>query len=351
MTDKLNLQEIVDALAEKEGITKKLAETIVKEFSDTVTEGLEKEGMVKVRGLGTFRLKRVARRMGRNLQTGEPIEIPPHNKVTFTPEKQLKERVNEDYQMLTYKELPTPPPPSAKKEEKIEEKPTIPPPAFEKKKEETPKPPPAPKPSPSPTPSPTPTPKPVTPPPPPPKKTDDDKEGKRKKRGFYWIIPVVIIIVALLLILFYFRACREEAQEPVQPPVQEEVITPAEPEPAPDEKPVVPETKPEPQKPEETIYTLQPGNYLYQLSGFFYGDSLFWVLIYKANADKIKNPEIVDVGGELVIPNLEGDRYNLTRNDSLNLSEGYRMLYEYYNSIDHPAAKRFYFGMKRYQPD
>ena len=100
----------------------------------------------------------------------------------------------------------------------------------------------------------------------------------------------------------------------------------------------------------ETIYTLKPGNYLYQLAGRFYGDSLFWVLIYKANAENIYDPDLIVIGDKLIIPPLEGDRHKLSSHDSLELSESHRLLYEYYGETDDPVAGNFYQGMIRYRP-
>jgi nucleoid DNA-binding protein len=368
MKEKLNLNELVDALAEKSGISKKLAETIIKEFSDMISEGLETDGLVKVRGLGTFKLKRVAARVGRNLQTGESIEIPPHNKVSFTPENKLKEMVNEEFNLLTYKELPssdapekpkpsTPPPP----------KPVTPPPPEKKpvftptpRATETPPPKPPPPPPPRPTPKPAETPKPASTqtfrptPPPPPKKPGDKGEGPSKRKP-YWIIPVALLIIAILIVIFYFRACTDD--KPVEKePVKKEIVKEPEPPVITDTVPEKVEKEPEPEvipekpKPQSTEYTMRPGDYLFQLARDFYGDPYFWVLIYKENAHQITHPEDATTGAKLMVPALEGDRFNLTRNDSMNLSEGYRMLYEFYTLQMSSEASKYHFGMNRYKP-
>lgn len=355
--DKLNTSDLVNSIAEKTGITKTDTELLVRNIIELIEEGLRADGAVKVKGLGTFKLKRVARRMGRNLQTGEQVEIPPHNKVTFTPESDLKDLVNKDYQYLTYKEAPVEkgwvPPSSAEKKEE---------PVKEEIKEETPVK------SESEDVKAVPEKEEATPEPPPPATPEPPKEEPREeyhRRRYLWVIPVAIIIIAILAVIFYFRACHDKEEE-VKPP-SEQIITPAdEPEETtitpvdtiPEEpaatEPAEPEIK-EPQPPEtspeeDLLYALKPGNYLYQLAGQFYGDSLFWVIIYKANASDIEDPEGVSVGKELIIPALEGDRFNLSRADSMNLSEGYRMLYEYYMVEEDPRTSNFYFGMMRYMP-
>lgn len=363
--EKLNTSDLINAVAEKSGMTKTEAELLVKNFIELIEEGLEKDGVVKVKGLGAFKLKRVAGRVGRNLQTNEEVEIPPHNKITFTPEKDLKELVNKDYLYLTYKEAPDQK--GGTTEEKHEEKEI---PKAEKKEEEKPEEKKTEQETPieskADTPKPEPEKKEKTPPPPPPPPLKEEKTAEEKpRRNYLWIIPVVILVIAILAVIFYFRACNDTGEESTKPPEEQiinptdepgktekppaDTLQPAETEVAPIEEPEA--TEPEPVSPEEELlYVLEPGNYLYQLAGQFYGDSLFWVLIYKANAGKIADPEEVSEGGKLVIPPLEGKPGELTKKDSLNLSEGYRMLYEYYMVEEDPRTSNFYFGMVRYMP-
>jgi DNA-binding protein HU-beta len=58
-----------------------------------VRDGLVRDGMVRLHGFGTFRLRPVAARRGRHPRTGEPIEIPAGWRVVFRPAKALRERV------------------------------------------------------------------------------------------------------------------------------------------------------------------------------------------------------------------------------------------------------------------
>ena len=74
------------------------------------------------------------------------------------------------------------------------------------------------------------------------------------------------------------------------------------------------------------------------------------MLIYKANQDKISDPDQLVEGSTLVIPPLEGTPNNLTRNDSLEISEGYRLLYDYYNANQNPAAENFRRAVNVYKP-
>lgn len=58
-----------------------------------VRDGLVRDGIVRLHGFGTFRLKPVAARTGRHPRTGEPIDIPAGWRVMFRPAKALRERV------------------------------------------------------------------------------------------------------------------------------------------------------------------------------------------------------------------------------------------------------------------
>jgi hypothetical protein len=75
------------------------------------------------------------------------------------------------------------------------------------------------------------------------------------------------------------------------------------------------------------------------------------VLIYRANPGKISDPDQVVVGSELTIPVLEGTPKKLTRTDSLNVSDGYRLVYEYYLSKDDVRAEEFRLVMLKYKPE
>lgn len=76
------------------------AESFVKNFFDLIIEGLEQDGIVKINGLGTFKVTDVASRGSVNVNTGEKIEIKGHRKLTFIPADALKEQVNLPFAMF-----------------------------------------------------------------------------------------------------------------------------------------------------------------------------------------------------------------------------------------------------------
>ncbi|HKL19739.1 MAG TPA: HU family DNA-binding protein [Halalkalibaculum sp.] len=97
MNHKITFQELVDAIAEQSGKSKQFTHDFVKDFAALIKEGLENDGTVNIAGLGKFELKKMDEREGYNPETEEKITIPAHNKIEFTPYKDLEELVNAPY--------------------------------------------------------------------------------------------------------------------------------------------------------------------------------------------------------------------------------------------------------------
>ena len=97
MNAKLNMQHLVDLMAERNGTTKKSEEHFLKEFFALIQEGLLQDSYVKIKGLGTFKLMEVENRSSVNVNTGKPIDIEGHTKVSFTPDSELKELINKPF--------------------------------------------------------------------------------------------------------------------------------------------------------------------------------------------------------------------------------------------------------------
>jgi len=363
MKEKLTIHELVARVMEETGATRKLSEELIHALPEIIENGLIKDGSVKINGLGTFKLKWVKARVGRNLKTGERIEILPHNKVIFTPDAKLKDHVNKDFKFLTYRLLgekkpavpttSTPPPAIEIKPKIVEEKTPkviLSKPVEEKKEPVTP-------------PVSPPVVPPVTPPVKPPPKQEDKPTSDEKKptKRNVWLIPTIIFIVLVLLVIFYFRTCRQQpaaddAQEhteqtQTEKAINETVIDTAKPETPPEIDEPVKVESPLAAYQIEKIHQLKKGEYFYHLAREHYIEPYFWVLIYKANFDQIDNPDELQPGMTLIFPALEGHPDNLTRSDSLKIHEGFKMLFEYYQSQQSPRAYYFRFAMRRYNPD
>lgn len=97
MGERINIQNLIDLLAEKRGLTKKESEHFLKEMFNLVEEALEKEKYLKIKGFGTFKLIAVDSRESVNVNTGARIEIQGHTKISFTPEASIRDQINRPF--------------------------------------------------------------------------------------------------------------------------------------------------------------------------------------------------------------------------------------------------------------
>ena len=89
----MNKTELIAAVAEKTGMTKKDAERVINATVDTITEALVKGEKVSMSGFGIFEVKAREARMGRNPRTNETMEIPATRLPAFKASKTLKDSV------------------------------------------------------------------------------------------------------------------------------------------------------------------------------------------------------------------------------------------------------------------
>lgn len=94
---KISIYDIAKILVDKNGLTKSESEQFVAAIFDVIQEGLEHDSLVKVKGLGTFKIIGVEARESVNVNTGERVVIESHEKVTFTPDAVMKELVNKPF--------------------------------------------------------------------------------------------------------------------------------------------------------------------------------------------------------------------------------------------------------------
>jgi DNA-binding protein HU-beta len=90
----MNKTELVAAMAEQAGLSKKDAEKALKAFTDVVADELKKDGKVQLVGFGTFEVSKRAARVGRNPQSGKVMEIAASKAPKFKAGKALKDIVN-----------------------------------------------------------------------------------------------------------------------------------------------------------------------------------------------------------------------------------------------------------------
>ena len=90
----MNKTELVAAMAEQSGLSKKDAENALKAFTEAVTDTLKKGDKVQLVGFGTFEVTKRAAREGRNPQSGKVMKIPASTVPKFKAGKALKDAVN-----------------------------------------------------------------------------------------------------------------------------------------------------------------------------------------------------------------------------------------------------------------
>ena len=318
-TEKISNQELVEELAAKLDITKRAAEDFVKTFWGTIEETLLSGDSVKIKDFGTFRPQLMDARKSVNVTTGEEMIIPGYTKVNFTPETSLKDLVNEpfahleavaldeveniggdggnmrhfseqateikniisDIEALSSKKENEPEQEnemkitlkteSEMKDENIENQPV----QSENKAELTTN------------------------------ESLDDlfyEESSRKKR--LWFIIILCILIAGGVVVFF--ACPElveklkfwDKQAPEEVVIKvEEIVEPVEI----NDLKVLFDT---PRVYNEYLATvkLPEGSRLARLALLYYGHPYFWIYIYEANKDKIKNPNRVPAGMLIRVP-------------------------------------------------
>ena len=90
----MNKTELIAAVAEKVGMTKKDAERVVSATIETIEASLVKGEKVSISGFGIFEVKAREARVGRNPRTKETIEIPATRLPAFKASKALKDTVS-----------------------------------------------------------------------------------------------------------------------------------------------------------------------------------------------------------------------------------------------------------------
>jgi DNA-binding protein HU-beta len=92
----MNKADLVSAVAEKAGLSKKDSEKAVNAAFDVIADELVKGGKVQLVGFGSFETKERSARVGRNPRTKEEIEIPASRVPLFKAGKSLRDAVAKD---------------------------------------------------------------------------------------------------------------------------------------------------------------------------------------------------------------------------------------------------------------
>ena len=91
------IQDLADGLVLRRGLPKKDADVFVRSVFEIIGEYLQTDKIVKVKGLGTFKLVTVDSRESVDVNTGERIVIKKYTKINFTPDPVLRDAVNKPF--------------------------------------------------------------------------------------------------------------------------------------------------------------------------------------------------------------------------------------------------------------
>ena len=89
----MNKSELINATADKAGLSKKDTEKVITAVIDSITEAMKAGDKVQLVGFGVFDVKNRAARTGRNPRTKEQITIPASKIPQFKPGKALKDAI------------------------------------------------------------------------------------------------------------------------------------------------------------------------------------------------------------------------------------------------------------------
>lgn len=100
MDEKFSLNDIARLLAEQVAIEPAKSENFIKVLVELINEGIRRDGIVKIKGFGTFKIVLIKERESVHVNTGERITIPPHHKLSFKPDDELKDLINKHFSVF-----------------------------------------------------------------------------------------------------------------------------------------------------------------------------------------------------------------------------------------------------------
>lgn len=105
MEKKISVLNLTEELAQASNISTTVADMFIRTSFDVISEGLAQDGIVKIKGWGTFKLSAVKDRESVDVTTGERIVIRGYRKVSFLPDAALKEYINKPFAQFETTEL------------------------------------------------------------------------------------------------------------------------------------------------------------------------------------------------------------------------------------------------------
>lgn len=365
MSNKITFSDLVERIAEETGASKRVIHGLFKEMVTVGKEGLLRDGQVYITGLGTLKLKWRDARQGINPQTGEPIEIPAQNRVYFKPEAALRRFINQEYrhkkpEIIGIDMKPAPSMPKAKYSFFRRKRATLGlsavllallllllvvrfslfRPAYESAPplEETTQPETIHR-----------------------YKIPEEKETPKEEQGQAAMQPDITPAPETVRTQSISEERAIEKEEPGQPATQPD-LSPA-PETVPTykiseeraiekEKPgkeaIQPDLSPAPVGIPGGVCDVLAGNSLWSIAKSFYTDPYLWPNIFRANTDVVRNPDVLEVGLIIHVPSLEGTVGSLSKNDIVNIVDGYMQAYLAYRRLGKSNARYYLWVATQY---
>jgi len=98
----LTKEEIVNSIYMQIGYSKKISENLLEDFFEIIFNSLKKNNKVKIAKFGTFQVRFKKSRIGRNPKTKEKKVISERKVILFKPSKELKKKINKNYEWKTW---------------------------------------------------------------------------------------------------------------------------------------------------------------------------------------------------------------------------------------------------------
>lgn len=98
MPNKNSLQELITIFSSKTHYPKSFSEQFLRQFFSLIEETLLQDNYIKIKGLGTFKMIEVGERESVDINTGKRIEISAHQRISFSPDKELSKRINAPFE-------------------------------------------------------------------------------------------------------------------------------------------------------------------------------------------------------------------------------------------------------------
>lgn len=311
MDNKINLSQLADLLSQAGGMSKAASEQFVKNFFDIISQSVLTEGVVKVKGLGTFKLVDMDDRESVNVNTGERFTIEGHQKISFVPDADLKERINKPFASFETVEITEeqaarldklePSDASQTAESTIKQTTDMEKSKNASEKKEAAK---------------------------PQVKETEKKEGKGGIKVLIWILSIILVLALIIFLLWPLLGGK--ALKDADKNAKDKAPAPAAVQPAPEKKPAAQPAKKEPAKftltkadqdkalPLFTIadtvnykivgtkatHTMAKGDMLTTISLQYYGTKKLWPYIAKYNGLKSRSFKRMPVGFKVKVPEL-----------------------------------------------